>query len=389
MRKSALAFESLEEARKVLWIIEPQTKIKHQLLKQYIDPWMKILLQNQKRHGHQEKLIYFDGFSGPGLYWRDEKKESKCPGSPLIVANIARKYIKKNQKRNITIICVDKKRENVKTLNYYLGRFNLRYEQYWEAFHGEFDHSLNSLLDTFEKEGLNNPPIFFFIDPFGYTGFPIETLRRVLGYPLIELFINLDVYDIIRFCEDKQKAKRMFELFGTNEFKAIGKCKTSEEKYTFIINLYRKQLIEFAGAHFAIPFRVNTPAQGTRPRYYLVHASKNFIALKLMKDTMAKTSQSDYKFEAIGIPPQRSLFERSEMMELRVGLESYIRSFAPDPIDYASIEEWAYINSSGISKTIKEELIKLEKSEKISIVRKPRQRKNTVTNGAVIKYIGK
>lgn len=389
MRKSALAFESLKEARNILWIIEPHTKIKHQLLKQYIDPWMNILLLNQKRYCYQEELIYFDGFSGPGLYWRDRKKEAKCLGSPLIVANIARKYIKENHKRKIRIICVDKKEENVKTLNYYLGRFNLRYKQYWEAFHGEFDDSLNSLLDIFEEEGLNNPPIFFFIDPFGYTGFPIETLRRVLRYPLIELFINLDVYDIIRFCEDQQKARRMFELFGTGEFKDIGKCKTSEEKYTFIINLYRRQLIKFAGAHFAIPFRVNAPAQGTRARYYLVHASKNFAALKLMKDTMAKTSQSDYKFEAIGIPPQRSLFERSEKMELRGSLESYIRSFAPDYIDYANVEEWAYINSNGISKTIKEELINLAEIKKISIIRKPRQRKNTVTDGAIIKYISK
>ena len=75
------------------WIIKEPTKIKHQLLRSYIGKWMGILFAQQARIGKPEILLYFDGFSGPGIYWKDENKNSTCPGSPIIVGEIANKFI--------------------------------------------------------------------------------------------------------------------------------------------------------------------------------------------------------------------------------------------------------------------------------------------------------
>jgi len=71
------------------WIIEPQTIIKHQLLEQYISPWMAILFSTQERFNNPETLLYFDVFCGPGIYYTDRTKTTTCNGSPLIVAAIA------------------------------------------------------------------------------------------------------------------------------------------------------------------------------------------------------------------------------------------------------------------------------------------------------------
>lgn len=382
-------FHNLDEARKILWTIEEQTRVKHQLLKIYIESWMSILIKNQIKMGFKKELIYFDGFSGPGRYFKDKSKTSKCLGSPLLVANISRKILRSYPNARISIVCIDRHKDSVMALNYYLNRFNLKYKQFWKAYYGEFNESINSILDEFEKNKYANPPIFFFIDPFGYTGFPMTTLIRIMKYPLVELFINLDVYDIVRFCEDPEKEESIIELFGTNKFKEINECKNPEDKYVFVRNLYGQQILNLTEAKYILPFRVNTPKQLERPRYYLIHVSKNFAALKAMKDAMARASESEYRFEAIGISKQGNLFEDPDKTELRENIFSFIRENKKVGLDYDDIEKWAYINTNGIARTIKCELMKLESDALIEIIRKEGRRKNTVTKGAIIRYIEK
>ena len=44
------------------------------LLTKYIDPWMAILFAVQNGAGQGAKVVYFDGFCGPGVYYDDESK---------------------------------------------------------------------------------------------------------------------------------------------------------------------------------------------------------------------------------------------------------------------------------------------------------------------------
>lgn len=368
------------------WVIEEHTKVKHQLLKSYINPWMAILFSQQKRMGFPERLFYFDGFSGPGIYYEDNSESSTCLGSPLIVAEIANKYLDANSKREIILTCTDNHGGCVNMLNQKLTEMN-KHEQRWKAYHAEFDTAINAILDLIEEDGLNTSPMFFFIDPFGYSGFPLSTIERILKFPQAELFINFMIYDIIRFCEEKQFEENMEALFGCKEFKKVSAL-NGEEKQSYLVNLYCKQLKNVARAEFVMPFRINTPKQGNRPKYYLIHASKKFKALKVMKDTMAKISDSPYSFVAIGISSQESLFENPDKVSLRERISKYCQDKYPDWIDYSEIEAWTYSNTNGISKTIKEALIALEKDNALNIKRKPRQRANTVTEGAKIVYIG-
>jgi len=390
MHKDPPKYLSLNEARedRKLWPIGLQTRVKHQLLRRYISPWMAILLNYQEKFRNGGSLLYFDGFAGPGLYWKDDKKLSKSLGSPLIVANVAKKYLRENRNREISIICTDKDIRNVKHLNYYLGRFNLKYDQQWIAYHSEFDSSVNELLDLFEEMKFMNPPAFFFIDPFGYSGFPMTTLCKILSYPKVELFINLMISEIIRRINDNQFERTMSNLFGTDEYKKAIGINDSEEKCIFLRNLYCNQLRQMAGAHFAMPFRINTPRQGRKIKYFLIHASKNFKALKLMKDSMAKFSYGDYNFEAIGIQTnQENLFENPEKQSLREKIRNFIDAHGVNGVLFEVIERWAYETTNGIGRTIIEELRILEENKLILIERKARQKKNTVAKGARIKIL--
>jgi hypothetical protein len=235
---------------------------------------------------------------------------------------------------------------------------------------------------------LSTPPIFFFIDPFGYAGFPMHTLKRILQYPKVELFINFMVSEVNRWLSESQFDRCIYDLFGTDEFKAVRNINDPEDKIIYLRNLYCKQLREFANARFIMPFRINTPGQIGRAKYYLVHASKNLKAFRLMKDTMARASLQQYSFEAIGMNDlQVNLFEDPEKVEFRGRLLQFIKNNSNPNCHYTILENWAYINTCGWYKTIKETLIELEAENRILIKRQPRQRKNTVTDGALISYI--
>jgi len=369
---------------KIPWVITEPTKVKHELLKQYIVPWMKILFNNQAKFKKPELLLYFDGFSGPGVYYTDNTKSLICPGSPIIVAEIANRHIMDKPGRQVTMFCIDSDKECVDMLRGKLSNLN-NHHQRWEVHHAEFDEKIHNILDEMEKDYLCNQPMFFFIDPFGYTGYPINTLKRILKYPRVELFINFMIYDIIRFCEQDQFESKLFDQFGCEGFKAIRDIRNSEEKQAYIRNLYCESLKNLANAEYVMPFRVNTPGQKTRPRYYLIHVSKNPKALKVMKDTMGRVSDVSYRFEAVGVKTeQMSLFEDPGKLELGARIESFCRSRHPGHVDYDVIENWAYANTNGLSGTIKEALLRLEKEKIIEIERKRGQHSNTVTTGSKI-----
>ena len=45
-----------------VWPIEPQTEAKHEILRKYLAAWFPIM------SSWQERIIFIDGFAGPGVY---------------------------------------------------------------------------------------------------------------------------------------------------------------------------------------------------------------------------------------------------------------------------------------------------------------------------------
>src|SRR5215831_14874407 len=59
-----------------IWPLEPHTLAKHEILRRYLAAWFPIMSKWNSR------LIFFDGFAGPGIYRDDEI------GSPLIALQV-------------------------------------------------------------------------------------------------------------------------------------------------------------------------------------------------------------------------------------------------------------------------------------------------------------
>jgi hypothetical protein len=226
--------------------------------------------------------------------------------------------------------------------------------------------------------------MFFFIDPFGYSGYPLTTLHRIMAYPRAELLITFMVYDLVRFaCEEKSQDK-VTALYGSKDYLCFRDAPTAEQRQAFLLNSYSETLRGKAGARYVMPFRINTPGLATRPRYYLIHASQEIKALRVMKDEMWKRSDAGYRFEAVGINTnQLSLFEDADAVTLKDRIESYCADNSS--VSYDVLEDWAYATTNGVAQTVKPALLDLERSGRICIQRGPRQRKTTVTSGATIR----
>src|SRR5713226_2068943 len=140
-----------------IWPLEPHTAAKHEVLKLYLQAWFPIL---NKRH---QKVIYVDGFCGPGRYKGGE------PGSPLIVLQLAANHTQ-TLTGDIIFWFIDKDEKRIDHLKSELASFPTPSNFKITASHGRFDHKLETLLDRIDQKHAQLAPSFIFIDPFGFSG---------------------------------------------------------------------------------------------------------------------------------------------------------------------------------------------------------------------------
>jgi three-Cys-motif partner protein len=372
--------------RTIPWVIEQQTAVKHQLLRSYIATWMNILCQQQERLRQPPHLIYVDGFAGPGEYWSTEKRDTKVDGSPILVGKVANELMR--GQRKLDIIAFDTDKRTVDHLAPLLAGINTK-QQAWEVGHEDFSAGAKGLINKLAGRLGHDYPAFFFIDPFGYSDFPMTLLAEILKHERTEVFITFMTYDIVRFMGKPDAEKKMIQLFGTADYKSYTQSNTPEERVNFVTTLYRRQLLSIAKAKNVIGFRINTPGQEGRARYFLFHASNHIKALKEMKNAMDRTSDQEFKFEAIGVGEgdQLDLFVATPEAQIKAALLGYVERAPKSRVEYSRIEDWGYERTSGVARHIKAALIDLEREDIIKIERKPKQKKNTVVEGAIITFV--
>src|SRR5262249_53790542 len=77
------------------WPLEPHTKGKHLVLKEYLNAWFPILSSWNGR------IVFIDGFSGPGKYDGGEE------GSPLIALRAMLEHSSRSRFKEITFFFIE------------------------------------------------------------------------------------------------------------------------------------------------------------------------------------------------------------------------------------------------------------------------------------------
>ena len=193
-----------------IWPIDPHTKIKHLILKYYWQAWLPIM------SSHSTRLVYIDGFAGPGIYEDGEE------GSPIIVLKSARDHVAQIT-GDLVFLFVEKDEDRFKHLKQLIdeirpslpSNFKIGVEK------GEFDDKVNGLLARLEENKRTLAPCFAFIDPFGFSDTPFDLIRRLMANPKCEVFITFMFEEINRFKShpNPKIGQHLDRLFGTMDWR--------------------------------------------------------------------------------------------------------------------------------------------------------------------------
>jgi three-Cys-motif partner protein len=289
----------------VVWPIEPHTLKKHEILRRYLDAWLGILGQSQA------KIIYVDGFAGPGGYAGGE------PGSPIIAIDRAISHeLAARIRAKIVFHFVELDPARAQNLRGELAKRwpeavlkkrRIRYQVYAQ----EFASNFSAILDRLEADDAKLAPTFAFLDPFGFSGIPMKLIARILQYKRCEVLVTFMEGFVNRFA-DPTKSEALTELFGSNRWEEGLEIASPEKRKDFWIGLYRTSLHELGGAKFVTSFEMLNRFNQTE--YYLVYGTNHWKGLEVMKEAMWKVDPTgQYSFRDTSNPDQRLLLDYADV----------------------------------------------------------------------------
>lgn len=156
-----------------LQYLKQVSRMKHRILRNYLEPWATIL------GGANERLGYFDCFAGGGAYV-DEQGEL-LPGSPLIALRLAKEYCIKYPRRSVILGFVEQDEGTVNKLETVLAMepnipAAVKYAVFREAASGFTDCLISYVKQNSRSRQI--VPSFFFIDPYGHPITLLFSLER-------------------------------------------------------------------------------------------------------------------------------------------------------------------------------------------------------------------
>jgi three-Cys-motif partner protein len=254
------------------WVMREHTRVKLELLEKYLLGWIRILGRWHTR------ILFVDGFAGRGQYTEGDGKITD--GSPIRALRVGHDF-----SGEFVAIFVEKNQDNYVNLRKTLDAVKMNYPNVQVSIkHDDFENVVDGILDKIDKEGAKLAPAFFFVDPFGFSGVPFPTIKRILSKPQSEIFFTFMSRDMNRFLSNPSHQIALKQLFGTDECLKLADL-PEETRQESLVSLYRTQLMKEAGASFVWPFRVSH-TEKREVIYHLLHASNHFKALMLMKTIM-------------------------------------------------------------------------------------------------------
>lgn len=200
----------------ILWQREPHTAAKHQVLRAYLDGWIPVMGHQALRvrpSGQRPRLLLIDGFAGPGRYAGGE------PGSPLIMIEslLTHRSFGEFAEVDFKYLFIEHDVDRARHLEQEVRNLGqLPPNVSVSIRHGEFESLFSELIEPILEKG-NPPPIFAFIDPFGYSSASMSTTGRLLDFPRCETLFFLPMSFIHRFVGREGQDAALTSLSGLRD----------------------------------------------------------------------------------------------------------------------------------------------------------------------------
>ena len=246
-----------------------QTYLKHFFLERYLETVAYHIGFSQR------EFVYVDCFSGP---WRaaDEDLGDTSIRIALDRLNSVRNGLAQSRKYpTIRAIFVEKSPAAFTNLQQVLKEHGGDVKTM--ALLGSFEENIGQILDQ-----VGTTFTFFFVDPTGWTGFAMDSLRPILQRPKGEVMINF-MYDFInRFLSFRDPANEdsLDRCFGTRDWRSI---RDTPGRESALVNLYVEQVRATGCFPYATFSRVLKPLH-ERAYFHLVYATRSAKGIEKFRD---------------------------------------------------------------------------------------------------------
>lgn len=293
------------------WGYPEHTAAKHEILRRYLGAWLPIL--GRRKH---PLLVLIDGFAGRGEYMEGQ------PGSPAIMFERARAVAEDGLVENVLVRCSEPNSINFGHLEAVCN--GLVHEKHQVRVHPTqetFEELAAKFIDYAKKLKLQRkpvPPTFVMVDPYGVKGVRLQTLRELLKFDRVEVFLTFMVRDAARHLEGSY-GPALTELFDGDAWK---RCIDVEGVRTECLMRTFQEVVTKDAADHVLPYKVHED-ESKRILYYLVHLTNNDLGMRVMKEKMIRHSGEMTFFPITLRPPDQLGFDVSESAPFP-GLQRYL-----------------------------------------------------------------
>lgn len=271
--------------------IDHHSKVKHQIIRDYIETYVRVLMSNPNMPKLHLSLI--DGFSGGGLY-RDGDQVYK--GSPYILlespkiveADLNEGRVSARQVLTQTFL-VDIEPENLTYLQRALTRdgYGARFGQDIHFFRDDFVSVLPQVIQRV-KAFKGGERALFLLDQYNYTAVPMAAIQNIFQQvEKAEVLLTFNIDSLITYISDRKSNRKPIEHIGLDayipwekipEIKAFNKA----EWKSIIQNYFAEGIRRATGARFMTLFFI-TPHGSNTWSYWFIHLANTFRANDVMK----------------------------------------------------------------------------------------------------------
>ncbi len=357
--------------------MEPHTKGKHIILRSYLDAWLPIMSHGARYHSAvgTGRLVLVDGFAGPGRYSTGED------GSPLIMLKA---FLDHTQRELITAdliyLFIEERADRIDHLREEIARLNLPDQVRVLCEQGRFEDVFTGLLDDIESRGAQLAPTFAFIDPFGYTGNPMDLAGRFLAFQRCEALVYMPLPFVNRFVGRAGQEQALTALFGDERWREA-LAFAGAERVQFLHELFQKQLGFGSSERHVRSFEIPTE-KGNGYRLYFTTASDK--GLEKMKEAMWRADRlggeryQDTTGELVLFEPEPDT--NPLLRALKTNFAD--RTFSIEEAERFTLLDTAYLPSAHLKKRT---LAPAERGDRIEAL-SPRKRRATYPPGTKLRF---
>lgn len=300
-----------------------QTWVKHFILERYLGA-----LASKVLRGGFPSLTYVDGFSGP---WKSRDPDFADTSFMIAIRLLKdiQRQIAGEGRRAPEINCIFC--ENDPEVYPLLKEAVVPFHDPASGFRvvtrqGDFE---DAVAEIDELIGRSFPLVF--IDPTGWTGYPLAKIRPLFDRAKCEVIINFMYDHINRFIEtgDPSIAASFDPIMGGPGWQ--DKLDLSQGREKAVLEFFRERIEMELGFKFVVSTKIDK-STAKRPHFFLVYGTKSEHGLKEFRETEWKALRehegnvSSARRRKTAIAGQAALFEEDDLQDdLKYGVADLLR----------------------------------------------------------------